>query len=115
MSGRRTSGSSRPSLGVQVLAVFSFIFLGKIAVQEMSGRTPGSPRHPSCRHPRPSDFFPPMKFSFFELFSLLFQGLEGFARKKSMFFFLWFALPFPLPPQKKRKGRTGNFDGAVRP
>ena len=25
MSGRRTSGSSRPSLGVQVLAVFSFI------------------------------------------------------------------------------------------
>ena len=30
-------------------------FLGKIAVQEMSGRTPGSPRHPSCRHPRPSD------------------------------------------------------------
>ena len=30
-------------------------FLGKIAVQEMSGRTPGSPRHPSSRHPRPSD------------------------------------------------------------
>ena len=55
MSGRRTSGSSRPSLGVQVLAIFSFIFLGKIAVQKMSGRTPGSPRHPSCRHPRPSD------------------------------------------------------------
>ena len=30
-------------------------FLGKIAVQEMSGRTPGSPRYPSCRHPRPSE------------------------------------------------------------
>ena len=29
--------------------------LGKIAVQEMSGRTPGSRRHPSSRHPRPSD------------------------------------------------------------
>ena len=27
-------------------------FLGKIAVQEMSGKTPGSPRHPSSRHPR---------------------------------------------------------------
>ena len=31
-------------------------FLGKIAVRKMSGRTPGSPRHPSSRHPRPSDF-----------------------------------------------------------
>ena len=30
-------------------------FLGKIAVQEMSGKTPGSPRHPSSRRPRPSD------------------------------------------------------------
>ena len=30
-------------------------FLGKTAVQDMSGRTPGSPRHPSCRHPRPSE------------------------------------------------------------
>ena len=30
-------------------------FLGKIAVQEMSGKTPGSSRHPSSRHPRPSD------------------------------------------------------------
>ena len=28
-------------------------FLGKIAVQRMSGKTPGSPRHPSSRHPRP--------------------------------------------------------------
>ena len=28
-SGRRTSGSSRPSVGVQVLAVFSFISYGK--------------------------------------------------------------------------------------
>ena len=30
-------------------------FLRKIAVQGMSGKTPGSPRHPSSRHPRPSD------------------------------------------------------------
>ena len=30
-------------------------FIGKIAVQEMSGKTPGSPRHPSSRHPRPSE------------------------------------------------------------
>ena len=29
MSGRRTSGTSRPSLGAQVLAVFSFISWGK--------------------------------------------------------------------------------------
>ena len=55
MSGRRTSGCSRPSLGVQVLAQFSLHFLGKGAVQEMSGKTPGSPRRPSSRHPRPSD------------------------------------------------------------
>ena len=27
----------------------------KITVQEMSGKTPGIPRHPSSRHPRPSD------------------------------------------------------------
>ena len=30
-------------------------FLGKIAVRKTSGRTPGSPRHPSCRHRRPSE------------------------------------------------------------
>ena len=29
-------------------------FLGKIAVQTMSGKTPGSPRHPSTRRPRPA-------------------------------------------------------------
>ena len=33
-------------------------FLGKIAVQEMSGKTPGSPKHPSSRHPWPSDRWP---------------------------------------------------------
>ena len=32
-----------------------FHFLGKIAVQEMSGKTPGNPRHPSSRHPWPSE------------------------------------------------------------
>ena len=30
-------------------------FLGKIAVRKMSGRTPGTPRHPSSRHPRSSE------------------------------------------------------------
>ena len=33
-------------------------FLGRIAVQETSGKTPRSPRHPSSRHPRPSEFLP---------------------------------------------------------
>ena len=28
------------------------------SVQEMSGKTPGSPRHPSSRRPRPSEFWP---------------------------------------------------------
>ena len=55
MSGRRMSGSSRPSLGVQVSCRLFLHFLGKIAVRKMSGRTPGSPRHPSSRHLRPSD------------------------------------------------------------
>ena len=30
-------------------------FLGKITVSEMSGKAPGGPRHPSSRHPRPSE------------------------------------------------------------
>ena len=30
-------------------------FLGKMAVQEMSVKAPGSPRHSSSRHPRCSD------------------------------------------------------------
>ena len=33
------------------------------AVRKMSGRTPGSPRHPSSRHPRPSEFQPSRIFS----------------------------------------------------
>ena len=37
MSGRRTSGSSRPSLGVQVLAVFSFISYGKSQFEKCPG------------------------------------------------------------------------------
>ena len=36
MSGRRTAGTSRPSLGVQVLAVLHF--LGKITVQLSLGK-----------------------------------------------------------------------------
>ena len=56
MSGRRTSGTSRSSLGVQVLAVFSFkLFPRESRSSKMSGKTPGSSRHPSSRHPRPSD------------------------------------------------------------
>ena len=39
-----TSRTSTPSLGAQVLAAFPF--LGKIALQKISGKTPGSPRHP---------------------------------------------------------------------
>ena len=38
MSGRRTSGSSRPSLGVQVLAVFSFISKGKSQFKRCLGK-----------------------------------------------------------------------------
>ena len=37
MSGRRTSGSSRPSLGVQVLAVFSFFSLGNSQFEKCLG------------------------------------------------------------------------------
>ena len=37
MSGRRTSGSSRPSLGVQVLAVFSFVSRGKSQFEKCLG------------------------------------------------------------------------------
>ena len=38
MSGRRTSGSSRPGLGVQVLAVFSFISWGKSQFKKCLGK-----------------------------------------------------------------------------
>ena len=57
MSGRRTSGTSRRSLGAQVTGSCPLLlhFIGKIAVQKMSGKAPGSPRHPSSRHPRPSE------------------------------------------------------------
>ena len=54
MSGRRTSGSSRPSLGLRFLPSFPS-FPWKICSQKMSGRTPGGSRHSSSRHPRPSE------------------------------------------------------------
>ena len=38
MSGSRTSGSSRPSLGVQVIAVFSFISQGKSQFNQCLGK-----------------------------------------------------------------------------
>ena len=50
-------GFQAPTLDLLILH-----FLGKIAVQKMSGKTPGSPRHPSSRHPRPSDGRPPGYF-----------------------------------------------------
>ena len=53
MSGRRTSGTSRPSLGAQSLALFFFSFPRENRGSKMSGKT-GSPRHPSPRHPRPA-------------------------------------------------------------
>ena len=52
VSGRRTSGTSRSSLGGSCRPFLHF--LGKIAVQTMSGKAPESPRHPSSRHPRSS-------------------------------------------------------------
>ena len=58
MSGRRTSGSSRAKSGSSGSCRLFLHFLGKIAVQEMSGRTPGSPRHPCSRHPCSSDRYP---------------------------------------------------------
>ena len=54
MFGRRTSRTSRPSLGAQALAVFPSSPRENHS-QQMSGKTPGSPRHPSSRHPRPSE------------------------------------------------------------
>ena len=47
-----SSGSCRLSLHL----------LGKFALQKMSGKTPGSPRHPSSRHPWPSDRFSQVLF-----------------------------------------------------
>ena len=44
------SGSSR-----SCRLFLGFFYFQKIAVQEMSGKAPGSPRHPSSRHPRLSE------------------------------------------------------------
>ena len=38
MSGRRTSGTSRPSLGVQVLALFSLISWRKLQFEDCLGK-----------------------------------------------------------------------------
>ena len=54
MSGRRTSGTSRPSLGVQVLTVFPSCPRENSSLK-MSGKTQGSPRQPSSSHPWPSE------------------------------------------------------------
>ena len=91
MSGRRTSGRTRPSLGVQVLAVFSFLFPRENqAVQEMSGRTSGSPRHPSSRHPRP--------ICSFLRYSLLFRF---FALVSSRLFLEFFFVFFSSSPRTR--------------
>ena len=50
MSGR-TSGTFRPALGAQVLALFHSQ-IQQNRSSKMSGKTHGSPRHPSTRHPR---------------------------------------------------------------
>ena len=55
MSGGRTSGTSRPSLGVQVLVVFPS-FLSDNRSSKNVWEKSGSPRRPSSRHPRPFDF-----------------------------------------------------------
>ena len=54
MSGRRASGTSTASLGAQVLALFFFVFSRENHGLKMSGKTAGSPRHPSTSHPRPA-------------------------------------------------------------
>ena len=51
MSGRRTSWEFQAKSGSSGSCRLFLRFLGKIAVQEMSGKTPGS----SSRHPRLSD------------------------------------------------------------
>ena len=45
MSGRRASGTSRPSLGAEVVCPLFHRLLRRTAVQIMSGKLPGSPRH----------------------------------------------------------------------
>ena len=55
MSGRRTSGTSKPSLGAQVFAVFSFIFLWKSRFKSCLGKRLGVPDILLSRHPRPSE------------------------------------------------------------
>ena len=52
---RRSSGTSRPSLGAQVLAVFSFISKGKSQFEKCLGKRLEVPDKPSSRRPRPSD------------------------------------------------------------
>ena len=88
MTGRRTSGSSRPSSGSSGSCRLFLHFLGKIAVRKMSGRTPGTPRRPSCRHPRPSE---PQKNQGRELYGpmrgsprLVHFFIEGFERHWSI-------------------------------
>ena len=95
-------------------------FLWKIAVQEMSGKTPRSPRHPSSRHPRSSEgpgwppkiqeiakkyqivTFGPPKGPFPDLLFLAFFGKrQGKAPKKQGFF----VLAEPLKSLRK-KGKT---------
>ena len=56
---RRCLGEGRLGLPGQVWELrflpFFLHFLGKVAIQQMPGKAPGSPRHPSSGHPRFSD------------------------------------------------------------
>ena len=93
-------------------------FLGKTAVQEMSGKAPGSPRHPSSRHPRPSDKRPPSTTTIMNStsrcsfrFRRLFVTCVVFAR------YLWaiFRKPQPLQPVRKVRQYTSHLYGSMPP
>ena len=60
---------------------FLIHFLGTIAVQKMSGKTPGSSRHPSSRHPWPSEGKRPIKVGK----RAIKEGKEGFGVQKPPF------------------------------
>ena len=53
-SGRRTSGTSWPSLGPRTLPTSPPLFQGKSRFKNKPGNAPGSPRHPSARHGQPA-------------------------------------------------------------
>ena len=108
-------------------------FLGKIAVQEMSGKTPGSPRHPSSRHPRPKarkiranvrvapvrlgDGLP---MGLFERFWFLFLGLCRAKMSDSLLRLGWHVCRTELPQnvssfKTKRRKNNAKYQGRASP